>query len=257
MQENSENRRQGSENSEEKQARRKDGRQDREDRRQYGENLPPNREATPPHQAQPPQGEGMVTFQAMLSRMKYIPRWSLMRCSRPESLGEHTAETAQIAHTLCCVNNALFGGSARAEKVAAAALYHDAAEIITGDLPTPVKYRNEAMRTAYRQLETDAQQELLALLPPQLRRAMRPALLGEGLTEEERRLLKAADRLSAIIKCLTEAASGNNEFTSARRQQTAALAAMACPEADWFVQNMLPAYGLTLDELTRHGKEWP
>lgn len=191
-------------------------------------------------------------FQAMLSRMKYIPRWSLMRCTRTETLCEHTAETAQIAYTLCCANNVLFGGSARAEQVAAAALYHDAAEIITGDLPTPVKYRNEEMREAYRKIEREAQQELLALLPEELRGRMAPALTGAQLSPEERRLLKAADRLSAIIKCVTEKQSGNQEFDSAYAQQTAALKAMECPEADWFVRTMLPAYALTLDELTKN-----
>ncbi len=192
-------------------------------------------------------------FHAMLSRMKYIPRWSLMRCTRPENLSEHTAETAQIAHTLCCVNNVLFGGDARPAQVAAAALYHDAAEIITGDLPTPVKYRNAQMKDAYRRIEQEAQNELLAMLPEELRAALRPAVLGEGLTETERRLLKAADRLSAIIKCVTEQCGGNSEFASAYRQQTQALADMACPEADWFVRTMLPAYTRTLDELTRRG----
>lgn len=197
-----------------------------------------------------PQQPETSAFHAMLSRMRYIPRWSLMRCTRPENLSEHTAETAQLAHTLCCVNNVLFGGDARADRVAAAALYHDAPEIITGDLPTPVKYRSAEMKEAYRQIERQAQQELLDMLPEPLRPALRPALLGEGLTETERRLLKAADRLSAIIKCLTEQASGNNEFDTACRQQTKALAAMQCPEADWFVQTMLPAYRCTLDELT-------
>ncbi len=190
-------------------------------------------------------------FHAMLSRMKYIPRWSLMRCARTETLSEHTTETAQIAHTLCCANNALFGGDARADKVTAAALYHDASEIITGDLPTPVKYRNPVLRTVYKNIEKEAAGELLDMLPAPLQQAMRPALLGEDLTEKERQLLKAADRLSAIIKCITEAASGNTEFASAYAQQTAALADMHCPEADWFSEIMLPAYGKTLDELTR------
>lgn len=197
-----------------------------------------------------PENDQLSAFCAMLSRMKYINRWSLMRCTRPETLGEHTAETAQLAHMLCCIHNTLFDGRARAEHVAAAALYHDAAEIITGDLPTPVKYRSEAMRGAYRQLEADALQEMLAMLPETLRPALRPALLAEDLTDIERQLLKAADRLSAIIKCITERQSGNREFASALRQQRQALADMHCAAADWFCENMLPAYQLTLDELT-------
>ena len=195
--------------------------------------------------------EQTSAFHAMLSRMKYIPRWSLMRCARTESLSEHTAETAQIAYTLCCAGNALFGSTVRAEKVAAAALFHDASEIITGDLPTPVKYRSEALRSAYKQLEREAAGELLEMLPETLRPAMAPALLAEDLTEEEKRLLKAADRLSAIIKCLVEKQDGSSEFDSAYAQQCAALAEMHCPEADWFCRVMLPDYALTLDELTK------
>ena len=190
-------------------------------------------------------------FCAMLSRMKYIPRWSLMRCARTENLAEHTAETAQLAHVLCCANNALFGGGARADKVAAAALYHDAPEIITGDLPTPVKYRSAEMKNAYKAIEREAQGELLAMLPEELRTAMTPALYAADLTVQEKKLLKAADRLSAVIKCVIEAGSGNGEFASAYDQQMEALHAMECPEAEWFIETMLPAYTRTLDELTR------
>ena len=190
-------------------------------------------------------------FCAMLSRMKYIPRWSLMRCARTENLAEHTAETAQLAHVLCCANNALFGGSARADKVAAAALYHDAPEIITGDLPTPVKYRSAEMKNAYKKIEQEAQSELLAMLPEELRAAMTPALYAADLTLSEKKLLKAADRLSAVIKCVIEAGSGNGEFSSAYTQQMEALHAKECPEAEWFIETMLPDYTRTLDELTR------
>ena len=195
--------------------------------------------------------EKSSSFSAMLSRMKYIPRWSLMRCARTENLAEHTAETAQLAHLLCCVSNALFGGDARADKVAAAALYHDAPEIITGDLPTPVKYRSAEMKNAYKKIEQEAQSELLAMLPEELREALTPALYASELTAYEKKLLKAADRLSAVIKCVIEAGSGNSEFSSAYAQQMEALRAMECPEADWFIETMLPAYTRTLDELTR------
>ena len=190
-------------------------------------------------------------FCAMLSRMKYIPRWSLMRCARTENLAEHTAETAQLAHVLCCASNALFGGDVRADKVAAAALYHDAPEIITGDLPTPVKYRSTEMKNAYKKIEQEAQGELLAMLPEELRTVMTPALYAADLTAQEKKLLKAADRLSAVIKCVIEAGSGNGEFASAYDQQMEALHAMECPEAEWFITTMLPAYTRTLDELTR------
>jgi len=189
-------------------------------------------------------------FHAMLSRMKYIPRWSLMRCSRTESLSEHTTETAQIAYTLCCTDRQLFGGDVRPDKVAVAALFHDASEIITGDMPTPVKYRNPQLRDAYKKIEAEARTTLVALLPPQLQPVMAPALLGQELTERERTLLKAADRLSALIKCIEEQQSGNPEFASAYAQQLAALEKMDCPAAAWFVETMLPGYRLTLDELT-------
>ncbi len=194
---------------------------------------------------------GHSSFCAMLSRMKYIPRWSLMRCSRTETLAEHTAETAQLAYTLCCANNALYGGDARADKVAAAALFHDAPEIITGDLPTPVKYRSAEMKNAYKKIEQEAQGELLAMLPEELHTAMRPALYAADLTAYEKKLLKAADRLSAVIKCIIEKQSGNCEFDSAYAQQMEALRAMECPEADWFLAVMLPDYTRTRDELTR------
>ena len=169
-------------------------------------------------------------FSALLGRMKYITRWSLMRSGRAENLSEHTADTALLAHALCLIGQKCLGTGAdlRPEMVATAALYHDAPEILTGDMPTPVKYKNEALRS-----ETEK------------------FLTGRVLNDAERKILKAADRLSALIKCLEECQSGNREFEAAREQQLAALHGMDCPEAEYFITHMLPCYTQNLDELTR------
>ena len=190
-------------------------------------------------------------FSAMLARMKYISRWGLMRSSRTESLCEHTADTALLAHTLALISVSIYGTQVRCETVCVAALYHDASEILTGDMPTPVKYKTEPLRRAYKALERDAAAQLATLAPHPARRALAGYLTGDVLTEKERQLLKAADRLSALIKCIEEENTGNREFAGARAQQTAALAAMECPEADYFMQHMLPCYAWTLDELSR------
>lgn len=197
----------------------------------------------------------LYPFNALLARMKYITRWGLMRAARAESLSEHTADTAILAHTLCAVSNTVFGTDVRAETVAVAALYHDASEILTGDMPTPVKYKSEPLRAAYKAVEADAARTLGALLPEAVRGAMGGYLSGGILTEKERQLLKAADRLSALIKCVEEENSGNREFAGARRQQAEALAAMQCPEAEYFLAHMLPCYDWTLDELSAHENE--
>lgn len=192
----------------------------------------------------------LYPFNALLARMKYIARWGLMRSSRTESLSEHTADTAILAHTLCVLSKTLFGSGVRPETVAVAALYHDASEIMTGDMPTPVKYKTEPLRAAYKALEADAAHSLTGLLPQEVQSEMDGYLCGAMLTEKERQLLKAADRLSALIKCIDEEQAGNREFAGAKAQQEAVLQAMGCPEADYFLQHMLPCYRWTLDELS-------
>ncbi len=192
-------------------------------------------------------------FNALLGRMKYITRWSLMHNSRPESLSEHTADTALIAHMLCriaqhCTHT---GSGIRPDTVATAALYHDAPEILTGDMPTPVKYKNDALRTAYKAVEAESAHAMAGLLPEAISAETELYLTGAILTDAERKLLKAADRLSALIKCIEECQSGNREFEAARRQQEAALHEMNCPEAEYFMEHMLPCYTQNLDELTR------
>ena len=192
----------------------------------------------------------LFRFNALCARMKYIVRWGVMRSSRAESLSEHTADTAILAHTLALISRNVFGADVNAERVAAAALYHDAGEILTGDMPTPVKYRSRDLQQAYKSVEHEAAKSPAALAPPELRADMETWLTGAELTVKERQLLKAADRLSAIIKCIEEEHAGNREFAGAKAQQTEALAAMDCPEAEYFTRHMLPCYSMTLDELS-------
>ena len=180
-------------------------------------------------------------FSALLSRMKYITRWSLMRSTRAESLSEHTADTAMLAHTLCL----------RPEVVATAAIYHDAPEILTGDLPTPVKYKNDALRTAYKAVEHEGARVMASLQPAELQAETQAWLTGSLLNDAERKIVKAADRLSALIKCMEERQSGSHEFEAAEAQQLAALHEMHCAEAEYFIEHMLPCFAQNLDELTR------
>lgn len=192
-------------------------------------------------------------FNALVSRMKYIRRWSLMHSARTETLSEHTAETAILAHTLCMIAQAITKTPVRPETVAVAALYHDAPEILTGDMPTPVKYKNPRLQSAYKALEAESAAEMLDLLPHALRQPMTGYVTGNILTDPEAKLLKAADRLSALIKCIEEVNAGNREFAAAMEQQRQALLSMQCPEADYFLDHMLPCYTQTLDELTAAG----
>ena len=194
-------------------------------------------------------------FLALLSRMKYIERWALMRSSRPENLSEHSLEVALIAHMLCVIGNVRHGRALDAERAALIALYHDASEIITGDMPTPVKYHDGRIRDAYQAVERGAEERLLDALPEDLRPAFEDVFWPvEGVGDDElylRRLVKAADKVSALIKCVDEARSGNTEFESAEKTCRAAVEEMASelPEVADFMSEFLPSYGATLDEL--------
>ncbi len=185
-------------------------------------------------------------FYAVLSRMKYIDRWALMRNTREENLSEHSYETAVLAHALATLTNRRFGGRVDAGRCVLLALYHDASEILTGDMPTPVKYYNPAIRDAYKQVEAVAADKLLSMLPEDLREEYRP-LFGEA-ADMEHRLVKAADKLSALIKCVEEERMGNREFSKARQATFEAVRALGLPAADCFLDEFLPAYELTLDE---------
>ena len=194
-------------------------------------------------------------FLAILSRMKYIERWALMRSSRPENLSEHALEVAMIAHVLCVLGNVRHGRALDPGRAALVALYHDASEIITGDMPTPVKYHDGAIRDAYKAVEHSAEERLLATLPDDLRPAFENVLwMPVDADEQERhlrRLVKAADKISALIKCVDERRSGNAEFASAEQSCRAAVDEMAAelPEVADFVREFLPSYGATLDDL--------
>ena len=191
----------------------------------------------------------MFHFYAMLSRMKYINRWGLMRNTRSENLCEHSFETAVLAHALAVLRNTRFGGHADPERTAVLALFHDASEILTGDLPTPIKYYNPKIRTAYREVEAVAQNKLLSLLPDDLKPSYKPILAADGDSDRDLLpLVKAADKLSAIIKCMEESRMGNTEFSKAETTLLQAVCDMHLPEADCFVEEFLPSYRLTLDE---------
>lgn len=191
----------------------------------------------------------MHHFFAVLSRMKYIERWGLMRNTRSENLCEHSFEVAVIAHALAVLRSTRFGGRADADRAAVLALFHDSAEIFTGDMPTPVKYYNGKIRGAYREIERDAQERLLGLLPGDLRESYRPLIEGSLPGDAELlTLVKAADKISAIIKCVEEKRMGNSEFSQAEKTLRKAVADMRLPEADCFLEEFLPSYSLTLDE---------
>ncbi len=195
-------------------------------------------------------------FFATVSRMKYIERWALMRSSRPENLSEHSLEVAMIAHVLCEIGNVRYGRTLDADRAALIGLYHDASEIITGDMPTPVKYYNADIRGAYKEVESVANHRLLDQLPGDLRPIYEKILLEPEEPDENELLLhsmvKAADKLSAYIKCIEEERSGNQEFRTAKLTIGNALQKMAgeLPEVKAFMQDFLPSYGKTLDELT-------
>ncbi len=187
------------------------------------------------------------SFFAMLSRMKNIHRWALMRNTRPENISEHSHETAVLAHILAELTNRHYGGDADVARCVMLALYHDAPEILTGDMPTPVKYFNPAIREAYAAVEKNACDSLLGMLPEDMREVYEPWLTQMG-TPLECRIVKAADKLSALIKCVEELGQGNREFASARRATERAIRAMDLPAAQEFLENYMPAYELPLDD---------
>ena len=189
------------------------------------------------------------SFYALAARMRNIRRWGLMRNSFEENLLEHSQMTAVLAPALALIRRDVFGRSADPEKAAAAALFHDMSEIITGDMPTPVKYLNEDIRSSYKAVEDQAEDQLLRLLPGEMRPAY--ADLLRGGEDEVRELVKAADKLAAYVKCIEELRAGNQEFRSAEEQIREALAASPLPEVPYFMEHFLPAFGMTLDELTR------
>ena len=187
-------------------------------------------------------------FYALLGRMRYITRWGLMRNTFSENIQEHSHQVAVLAHALALIRqNILHLPGPDPDKCAVAALYHDASEILTGDLPTPIKYYNPHIRTAYKEVERIAGERLLEMLPPALQEAYRPLVLEEN--EAITAVVKAADKLSAYIKCVEEQKAGNTEFDSAATQGMQAMKAMELPELNWFIENCLEPFSLNLDQL--------
>lgn len=188
-------------------------------------------------------------FYAMLSRMKYIQRWALMRNTYPENISEHSEEVAMLAHALAVIGNKRLGKQLDASKAALIGIFHDSQEIITGDMPTPIKYYNDDTRTAFKNVEEEASNLLLSMLPKDIRAEYLPLFFEVEGDEYLWKLVKAADRLSALIKCMEEEKAGNREFAGARAGVHARLTEMHLPEADIFMKEFLPAYELTLDDL--------
>ena len=190
------------------------------------------------------------SFYAMLSRMKYIRRWALMRNSEPENISEHSLEVSMLAHGLAVLGNRRLGKQLDADRGAVIGLFHDAGEIITGDMPTPIKYYNRQMQNVFHEIEDDASEALLAMLPEDIRGDYRSLFFRAEGEEELWRIVKAADKLSALIKCIEESKAGNREFDSARKTLEDAVHALQVPEAELFMTEFLPAYYRTLDELS-------
>lgn len=186
-------------------------------------------------------------FFAYISRMRYIERWSLMRNSLTENIQEHSHMVAVLAHALGIIRRDIFNMPCDPDKCAAAALYHDCSEILTGDLPTPIKYHSPEIMQAYKQVEEIANEKLLNTLPKELRAAFSAYMREDD--EDIKNIVKAADKLSAYIKCIEERKAGNNEFLSAEKQTRAKLEETDMPELKYFLENFIPAFELTLDEL--------
>ncbi|MBP1551892.1 MAG: 5'-deoxynucleotidase [Oscillospiraceae bacterium] len=193
----------------------------------------------------------MFNFNALVSRIKYIPRWSLMRQSRQEYLAEHTTEVMQIAHTLAAVAKEKFGAEVDEKNIVLCGLYHDISEILTGDMPTPVKYNDDVLKKAYKDMEAKATGKMIDTIDPAVKSHIAPFVKADMLSDREQKILKAADKLSALIKCMEELGSGNSEFKLAYESTKHSLEKMELPEIDYFMANMLPSYNLCLDELAK------
>ena len=190
-------------------------------------------------------------FFAMISRMKYIDRWALMRNTREENLCEHSLEVSIIAHALAVIGNTYYEKDLNAERAALIGLYHDASEIITGDMPPPVKYYNDDIKGSFKMIEKTACYKLLNKLPDEMKPQYEPLFFRQSGDEYIWKLVKAADKLSALIKCMEETSVGNPEFSSAYESTKAAVDKLAAdlPEVERFLSDFLPAYGKNLDQL--------
>ena len=188
------------------------------------------------------------SFFAFAFRMKYLNRWGLMKNSRYENLTEHSAQTAMIAHCLAVIGNKIYGKSYDPDRIALFALYHDVSELVTGDLPTPVKYYNDDILKSYREIEEHAKEQILKKLPSELYDEYFD-IINENCSDDERKIIKSADKLCALIKCIEEVKNGNSEFTKAHESSFRSVENTDLDEVKYFIDNMLPAFYLTLDEL--------
>ena len=191
----------------------------------------------------------MSNFFSIIFRMKYINRWQLMNNMRNENLSEHSLEVAMIAHCLAAIGNKRFGKNIDEDHVAVMGLFHDCTEIITGDMPTPVKYYNEEICSTYKEIEKQSASELVRLLPEEMQDVYEPLLNEVGNNEYETKLVKAADKISAYIKCMDEIRMGNGEFKKAKGAIAKAISSYNIPEADIFMEEFVPSFALTIDEL--------
>ncbi|HVK62780.1 MAG TPA: 5'-deoxynucleotidase [Bdellovibrionales bacterium] len=194
----------------------------------------------------------MFHFFAYLSRMKLIDRWSLMRCTQKENVQEHSLQVATTAHALALIKNKFFGGNVSPEKVALYAIFHDATEVLTGDMPTPVKYFNPEIRAAYQAIEANAVNQLVRLLPDELQDEYKNLLQIPESEREVHGLVKSADTLCAYIKCLEEKSAGNKEFVGAEasiREKVDSI--RSHPEVEYFLKNFVPSFSMSLDEMSR------
>ncbi|MFZ4831615.1 5'-deoxynucleotidase [Rouxiella sp. Mn2063] len=189
-------------------------------------------------------------FFAHLSRMKLIGRWPLMRNVRTENVSEHSLQVAFVAHALALIKNRKFNGNLNAERVALLAMYHDASEVLTGDLPTPIKYYNPQISHEYKKIEKIAQQKLIEMLPEDLQDDFRCLIDENHYSDDEKSTVKQADALCAYLKCLEELEAGNNEFKLAKARLEKTLAQRQSPEMDYFMEVFIPSFSLSLDEIS-------
>ena len=192
---------------------------------------------------------GISHFFAYLARMKFIQRWNIMRNTQAENIQEHSLQVAMIAHGLAVIRRRVFGGQVDPQRVMALAVFHEAGEVITGDLATPIKYFNPQIKSAYAQIEEVACRRLLDMVPEELRPEYRSLLTDKSGEEELWRLVKAADKLSAYLKCVEELKAGNQEFSRAQKSIESELKDLGLPEVEYFLERFAPSFSLTLDEL--------
>ncbi len=188
-------------------------------------------------------------FFAMFSRMKYIDRWALMRNTRKENLSEHTLEVAAIAHALAVISNEKFGTDYNCERAALLGIYHDMPEIITGDMPTPIKYGNPQLKQAYKAVERETASHLVSMLPDYMQSSYNDFFIKNDKDAQLWKFVKAADKISALIKCIEEEKAGNSEFASAKKSTVEHISSLEIPAAKLFVDEFIAAYNLDLDEL--------